>query len=277
VIGMGAVFASAARAPLTAVASVLEMTGDYTLTLPVMLAVAIATALSRALSYGTIYTAKLLRRGIDIDRAPSADPLETLTAADAMRPFQPPLAAGLAPVRPAAAPDPGHGPLPGPVTSQHGPQVLFAGEPLAQALRQLALYGRDGLPVLSADGRQLQGWITSQNLVHAVARRISAAPAATREAQLAAGWALPDPPAALEQAPDPLPGYQVVEITITGDSPAAGRALGEISWPSGWIPVTVLASHALRDPDPGITLAAGDRVNLLARTPAHPQPHGATA
>ena len=66
---MGAVFASAARAPLTSVASVVEMTGDFTLTLPVMLAVAIATATSRALSYGTIYTTKLLRRGQDIDRA----------------------------------------------------------------------------------------------------------------------------------------------------------------------------------------------------------------
>ena len=67
VVAMGAVFASAARAPLTSVASVVEMTGDFTLTLPVLLAVAIATATSRALSYGTIYTTKLLRRGIDID------------------------------------------------------------------------------------------------------------------------------------------------------------------------------------------------------------------
>jgi chloride channel protein, CIC family len=78
VVAMGAVFTSAARAPLTSVASVLEMTGDYTLTLPVMLAVAIATATSRAASYGTIYTTKLLRRGYDIDRvtpgAPSATP-----------------------------------------------------------------------------------------------------------------------------------------------------------------------------------------------------------
>jgi CIC family chloride channel protein len=68
VVAMGAVFASAARAPLTSLASVVEMTGDFALTLPVMLAVAIASALSRTLSYGTIYTTKLLRRGVDIDR-----------------------------------------------------------------------------------------------------------------------------------------------------------------------------------------------------------------
>ena len=118
VVAMGAVFASAARAPLTSVASVVEMTGDFTLTLPVMLAVAIATATSRALSYGTIYTTKLLRRGIDIDRVPSADPFEDLTAADAMRPFPAPLPAGRAP-RPAGGP--GRGSLPGPVTRQHAP------------------------------------------------------------------------------------------------------------------------------------------------------------
>ena len=69
VVAMGAVFTSAARAPLTSLASVVEMTGDFSLTLPVMLAVAIASAVSRALSYGTIYTTKLLRRGTDIDQA----------------------------------------------------------------------------------------------------------------------------------------------------------------------------------------------------------------
>ena len=67
------------------------MTGDYTLTLPVMLAVAIATAVSRALTYGTIYTTKLLRRGTDIDRATPWRALGDLKVADAMRAFSAPL------------------------------------------------------------------------------------------------------------------------------------------------------------------------------------------
>ena len=264
VVGMGAVFASAARAPLTAVASVVEMTGDYTLTLPVMLAVAIATALSRALSYGTIYTTKLLRRGTDIDRPPAADPFEDLTAADAMRPFPAPLTLAAQP------PGPDWAPLPGPVTHQHHPQVLFAGESLAQALRQLELYGRDGLPVISADGQHLRGWITSQNVLQAVAGHMHAVPAA--QAQPAAGTAVSGPQAAPRQPPTPLRGYQILEITIPAGSPAAGQALGDTTWPPGWNPVTVLDNHTLRDPDPGITLAPGDRVNLLAREPHHPQP-----
>lgn len=74
VIAMGAVFAAAAQAPLTSVASVVEMTGNYGLILPVMLAAGIAALLARRLSYGTIYTRKLLRRGIDIESPASSGP-----------------------------------------------------------------------------------------------------------------------------------------------------------------------------------------------------------
>ena len=279
VVAMGAVFASAARAPLTSVASVVEMTGDYTLTLPVLLAVAIATALSRSLSYGTIYTTKLLRRGTDIDRPPSADPFEDLTAADAMHPFAAPLTIAAGPPGPPGGPGPDQAPLPGPVTHRHHPQMLFASESLTQALRQLELYGRDGLPVISADGQRLQGWITSQNVLQAVARHMHAATAAA-PAQHAAAPAVSPPQAAPREPPAPLRGYQILEITIPAGSPAAGQALGDTTWPPGWIPVTVLDNHTLRDPDPGITLAPGDRVNLLAREPHNPQPahpHGQPA
>ncbi len=69
VLAMGGVFGAAAQAPLTAIASVVEMTNNYTLTLAVMLTVGIATAVSKRLSYSSIYTAKLLRRGVDLDRS----------------------------------------------------------------------------------------------------------------------------------------------------------------------------------------------------------------
>ena len=269
VVGMGAVFASAARAPLTSVASVVEMTGDFTLTLPVLLAVAIATATSRALSYGTIYTTKLLRRGIDIDHPRSADPFEDLTAADAMRPFAAPLT--IAP-QPPGPPGPERAALPGPVTDQHHPQILFAGESLTQALRQLELYGRDGLPVISADGQHLQGWLTSQNMLQAVARHISAAQVSTAQPQPAAGPALPGRQDDLHRAPTPLGGFKVLEIAIPAGSPAADCKLGDITWPPGSVPVSVQDARTLRDPDPGITLAPGNRVSLLARTQQSTQP-----
>ena len=48
VVAMGGVFAAAAQAPLTAIASVAEMTGNFTLTLPIILACGIAAAVSKA-------------------------------------------------------------------------------------------------------------------------------------------------------------------------------------------------------------------------------------
>ncbi|HET6868316.1 MAG TPA: chloride channel protein [Solirubrobacteraceae bacterium] len=70
-VGMGAVFAAAARAPITGVIIVFELTGDYKIILPLMFAIVVATALSNRLTHDTIYTLKLRRRGIDID-APKA-------------------------------------------------------------------------------------------------------------------------------------------------------------------------------------------------------------
>jgi CIC family chloride channel protein len=79
VIAMGGVFAAATQAPLTAIASVVEMTGNYSLTLPVMLVAGIAAALSKRLSHGSIYTTKLLRRGIDIEQPKRPKTLQALT------------------------------------------------------------------------------------------------------------------------------------------------------------------------------------------------------
>lgn len=73
VVGMGAAFAGAARAPMTAVLIIVEMTGQYALILPMMLAVVLATAASRFLTRSTIYTEKLLRRGDwEVDPAESS-------------------------------------------------------------------------------------------------------------------------------------------------------------------------------------------------------------
>jgi len=154
VVAMGAVFTSAARAPLTSLASVVEMSGDFSLTLPVMLAVAIASTLSRALSYGTIYTTKLLRRGTDIDRATPWRALHDLKITDIMQPMPP-----------------ARGPL------DSAPLVLRGSHSLPQALAHLEPDGLDGLPVLSADGSRWEGWLTSADVLRAIAARTAALPA----------------------------------------------------------------------------------------------------
>ncbi|MEB4209111.1 chloride channel protein [Mycobacterium sp. 94-17] len=260
IVGMGAVFASAARAPLTALASTVEMTGDFSLTLPVMLAVAVGTTVSRALSYGTIYTAKLLRRGIDIDRPTPMHGFADLTVADAMHPFAAPVNMS----RPVDGAADDRTALLGPVTRIRHPQALFANDSLAQALRQLILYGRDGLPVIDTDAKQVQGWLTNQNVLRAVGTYLTDA-----QPDVSAGG----PPAESAQSRTPdtehdphsqLTGYCIIEHTLESDSAAVGRNLDDLDWPTGHLPVSVVHQRRLVDAHPGVRLAAGDRINVLA-------------
>lgn len=100
-VGMGAVFAGAARAPITAVLIMFELSGLYTIILPLMLAIVLATATSKALSRETVYTLKLSRRGIDV-HAPTGDPrLREGRVANVLEAAPPPLA-GTTSIRAAA-------------------------------------------------------------------------------------------------------------------------------------------------------------------------------
>ena len=124
--------------------------------------------------------------------------------------------------------------------------------------------------MVSDDGEQLQGWITSNNVLQAVARHIRAAQASADKPQAAGEPALPGPQDDHHSAPTPLGGYQVLEITIP--AAPASHTLGDITWPPGYLPVSVQDARTLRDPDPSITLRPGDRVSLLARTRHNTQP-----
>ena len=270
VVAMGGVFSAAAQAPLTATASVVEMTGNFGLTLPVMLATGIAAATSKALSYGSIYTTKLLRRGIDIERPRPTSVLQTLTVADVMQPLAPDLWHAAvsereardrrpAPVAPERWVE-----LIGPVTDTHQPQALLADETLEQALRQLTLYGRVGLPVLSADRQHLRGWITRRQVLRAMTKNVSASARDVERGALAAEFAAADPRSRVHTPSSPLNGYDTVEITIAPESLAVGRRLQDVVLPPGCLVVAVTEGRELTAPRGDAELHSGERVIILA-------------
>ncbi|HVV89236.1 MAG TPA: chloride channel protein [Solirubrobacterales bacterium] len=120
-VGMAAVFAAAGRAPITAVLIVFELTGDYSIILPLMLAVVVATGLSKLLSEDSIYTLKLRRRGIDIERpAVPVGVLGGIKVATAMH---------------------------------EGPGAVRADAAAADVAARLAAEGRDALPVVDPEER----------------------------------------------------------------------------------------------------------------------------
>ena len=81
-VGMGAVFAGAVRAPITSVLIIIEMTNGYSLILPLMIANMSAYALARVLQPTPIYEALLEQDGIQLAK-PSVDgALDSLVMAE---------------------------------------------------------------------------------------------------------------------------------------------------------------------------------------------------
>jgi len=84
-VGMAAFFSGAAHAPITAILILYEMTGDYQIILPLMLSTVISTIVSRNLSYDSIYSLKLKRRGVVLSPDnQSIDLMQGVTAEIAM-------------------------------------------------------------------------------------------------------------------------------------------------------------------------------------------------
>ena len=140
VIGMGAVFAGAARAPMTAVLLIIEMTGQHALLLPLMLATVLATFASRFLSRGTLFTEELRRRGEDVE-----DPMTTtlLGRTRASRLMVDP------------------------------PATVEATTSLREAAELMSRHGLSALPVVTVradDVRELLGCVTAAQVVGALPR-----------------------------------------------------------------------------------------------------------
>jgi chloride channel protein, CIC family len=83
-VGMGAMVGSGTGAAMTAVTMIFEMTRDYQIVLPMILAVALALGVRRMLSAENIYTLKLVRRGHPIPKALQANMFLVHAAADIM-------------------------------------------------------------------------------------------------------------------------------------------------------------------------------------------------
>jgi CIC family chloride channel protein len=195
-IGMGAAFAGAARAPITAVIILFELTGQYTIILPMLTAIVVATVTGKALSRDTIYTLKLSRRGIDLDKR--TRPSERIPVGAALEPLPPALDedTGLEPAARALALSE-HGVLPvvggdgtyrGCVTAKavaealgdeqadtrtvaalvQVPPLVTQDSTLAQALDALNVTGGTGLPVLDPGAAALTGWISHQAVLGAL-------------------------------------------------------------------------------------------------------------
>ncbi len=140
-VAMAALFAAAAEAPITAIMIVFEMSSDYTIVLPLMVTVVIASLLGRRLLGATVYEQKLLRRGIDWKKARNPGFFTRLTVA---------------------------------AYTRKAPVVAQVGETIADAINEERDENELAIPV--CDGERFIGVVTALDLARAVAERRGAEP-----------------------------------------------------------------------------------------------------
>ncbi len=83
-VGMGAVVSATTHGPLTAILILFEMTGNYKIILPLMLSCIVANLFAGQLMKDSIYTLKLVRRGIDIREGKEVNVLKSMFVKDVM-------------------------------------------------------------------------------------------------------------------------------------------------------------------------------------------------
>jgi CIC family chloride channel protein len=84
-VAMSSLVAASTHAPITAILIIFEMTNDYKIILPLMIATTISSLLATKLQRGSIYTLKLMRRGVNISQGKEVNVLRSMKVRDVMR------------------------------------------------------------------------------------------------------------------------------------------------------------------------------------------------
>lgn len=282
-VGMAAVFSGAAHAPVTAILIMFEMTGDYRIILPLMLATVVGTLISRVISAESIYTLKLSRRGIHLEQGQDIDVMQGVSVGETMTTDVDlvPLSMSLEDLADEFARTHHHGfpvvddadELAGIVSIQDLERALSTGpidgktvadiattekvlvayphEPMWVALRRLGTRDVSRLPVVEQEGsRQLVGVVRRRDIIyaynHAIIKR---AHHQHRTEALRLGK---------------LGGASFIHVEIPPESPVVGRQVSEIHLPETCLIISVQRGRKLQVVRGDTVLQGGDRMTIFA-------------
>ncbi|MGI9666569.1 MAG: chloride channel protein [Acidimicrobiia bacterium] len=274
VVGMAAVFATVARAPLTSVVIVFELTGNYELILPLMLAAALATFFGDRFHKDNAYTIPLTQEGITLPTNEDIDLLDTVYVRSVMtevdgviHPWQSLAQAaeffdetnhhGAAVVN-------DDGELVGVVTLSdiskaggplHSVSVADAMSPdpititpddaVSTALSRMASLGVGRLPVLGGDhNKTLVGMFRRESVVAAYESALSM----TKGRELYRE----------RKRVRSQPGADFFVARIEEESPVANMTVAEVEWPSDAVAVSIQRSTSVLVPHGDTMLRVGD-------------------
>ena len=138
IVGMGAVSGAIIGAPISTTLIIFELTGDYTMTAALMIAVGIATVMTQIFFGTSWFHYQLNQRGYDLSEGPQGVILQTIRVRDVMRPV-PETAAPL----------------------EDGAARLYVNQTLGEALAEMGRLNLDAMPVTAGRGEtRLLGTVT---------------------------------------------------------------------------------------------------------------------
>lgn len=278
VVGMAAVFAAVARAPLTAMLIVFEITGDYGLVLPLMLVASLGTFLGDRVHPDGVYTLALRRRGISVRRSSEVDVLDAITVGEVMSTEEPAvdeamtteeLQAFLTNRRSHGVAVLSAGKLAGVVTvtdilRSGGPRPdltvgeimtttpisVSASQPVSSALERMAAVGVGRLPVVADDDpSRLLGLFRREGAVQAYQLALAKSTAGEHERQRLRARI--------------HPGAEFFDFGVPAGSMADGKLIREVSWPAGCTVVSVRRGGQISVPTGDTQLGAGDVITVF--------------
>jgi CIC family chloride channel protein len=278
VVGMAGMFAVVARAPLTSILIVFEVTGarDYQLILPLMLAATVGTFLAERFHRDSVYSMALKHKGIKVRQTGEVDLLDTVdvgsvmvTAPQVCNPVdtlvdieqrlhrarshglpvvEGPRLVGMITMSDLARAGPGQLTVADAMT--HRPATVAPSTPVSTALERMAVLGVGRLPVVSEDDpERLVGMFRREDAVRAYHEALTAnTDMVLHRARLA-------------QRTDPGAGYY--EFRIPPGSMADGRAIREVAWPEGSTLVSIRRERDVEVPSGDTVLRGGDVVTAF--------------
>lgn len=287
-VGMAAVFAGAARAPITAIIILFEMTQDYRIVLPLMFAVVVATVLAQKIEPESIYTIKLKRRGIDVRAKRQVNLMQSILVEEAMTPLS-----EMTTVRPGitvkelarlfqATSHHGfvvlneNGELFGVVALSDLEEALrteqadttvgdictrevltaFSDETLDDALRHFGALDVGRIPVVERrNPKRVLGVLRRGDIIQAYAQALGEKQDSTQRMERLR----------LESAT----GSELIELVIARGDAADGKMLKQLALPPECVMISIWRGSKLVFPRGETQLLAGDRVVVLARGIRH--------
>ena len=277
-VGMAAALAATARAPLTAVILVFELTGSYGLVLPLMLASALATFISEQFHPESAYTMSLARKGIRLPETEDIDLLDTVLVSEVM-----------SQVDETATPDMTLAELDGRLdkTRHHGMPVVDDGElvgiitvsdveraadhdgprtvgdemtvtpvtitpdlPVSAALARMASMGLGRLPVVADDDRRhLVGMFRRESVVKAYHHALGTSTGRNLYRD--------------RMRVRTQPGAAFFETPVRRGSPIVGSLVKDVRWPEGAVLVSIRRGSSVLIPHGSTAIELGDAITLF--------------